>query len=128
VPSHFRTYFIASTANAYATMHYNIRHINFYMPHQALHPLSQNPRRGPPPPRMEQSRHPSLRFHEVDRGAVGDPYRQQDPRLRCGMAVEPRQKVPARTNSLVPADIGPVDLAGEEKGRKPAEGALESPP
>ena len=126
---HFRTYFIAGTTNTYATMHYNFRDISFGIPGQALNPLLENPRRRPPPPSMQQCHHPGLRFREVNRGAVGDPDGEQDPRLTRGVTVEPREEVPPGANSLVPADLGPVHLAGEEKGRKlVAEGTLEGAP
>jgi hypothetical protein len=67
---HFRTNFIAGTADPDATMHYQLISRARCRGGEPLHSAPENPAGSPPPARMEQGDSTS-RGHEVHRDTVG---------------------------------------------------------
>jgi hypothetical protein len=76
---HLRTYFITGAADTYPTVHYNITWGTSRAVSQLFHSPAQNPAGGAPPSGMEQSHRPPW-HNEIDRDAIGDSHRQEDPR------------------------------------------------
>ena len=58
---HFRTYFIALTANTNTTMHYNVTRTRHRLPSQELHAVLHDARRSAAPPGVQQGDGPLLR-------------------------------------------------------------------
>src|SRR3977135_3611016 len=74
---HFRTYFIALTANTYSTMHYDIIRPHKPQPLHELHTALQDACGGSPPAGVEQRDYLLLGCREVHRDAIGDGDREQ---------------------------------------------------
>jgi hypothetical protein len=111
---HLRTYLIAITADPYATMHYDLRHIPANSGYEALHSATENSAGGAPPAGVEQGDPPPW-CHQVHWNAVGDGYREENPWSRANPAVDPLHVNP--TAALVQGhDFNPVNLIAEHDG------------
>src|SRR6266699_3659329 len=75
---HFRTYFIALTANTYSTMHYDISRPCQRHPLHELHAALQDASRRSAPAGVQQRHHSLLGRRDVDRDAIGDGDREQE--------------------------------------------------
>ena len=123
---HLRTDFIARAANTNAAVHYDIRQSGACGGEQALDADAEDPPGGAAPARVQQRDAPA-RHHEVDRDAVGDRHREQDPALRGDPAVHTLDLDPS-PHGAYPLDDGPVDLVAEHHGVESGEAAAERPP
>src|SRR3989441_9195596 len=95
----FRTYFIAIATNTYSTMHYDTFRPHYPEPLHELHAALQDASRRPPPSGVKQRDHLLLGCREVDRDAIGDGDREQQPACAGGMpvhAVDDQPSVAAR--------------------------------
>src|ERR1700694_347396 len=115
----FRTYFIAFTANAYTTMHYNIARFRKPAPLQELHGAREHARGGASPAGVHQRDGALVRYGQIDGDAVGDGDREQHPALPGRVAVEPVEDQPSLGQGFVPAHGAAVHLMAQDDRRKP---------
>src|SRR5690349_14892790 len=90
----FRTYFITTTANTYATMHYKITRFGEAAPLQELDALLQDAVGGAAPSGMHERDSPLSRHGQIDGNAVGHRDRQQHAVLSGGVAIAAVQDEP----------------------------------
>ena len=92
----FRTHFIASPANTYATMHYDIGRLTTHTLDKVSTPRARMPAAVPRQPAWSSAMPPSGR-REVDRNAVGDGHREQQPGVVGDRAVDSVEHGSSRT-------------------------------
>src|SRR5437016_5949768 len=113
-----RANFITATANAYATMHYDVARLGNAAPLQQLDALLQNAVRGAPPAGVHQRDRALVGDGQIHRNAVGDRDRQQHARLFGRVTVEPVEDQPTVRPGLVPAHVRAVHLMRQDDRRK----------
>src|SRR6266481_1684921 len=107
---HFRTYFIALTANADSTMHYDVSRPHKRQPLQELHAALQDASRSPPPSGVEQRNHVFLGCDEVDGDTIGDRDREQQPSCSGRVPIHPVHDQPPGAGRRMPLHRGAVHL------------------
>ncbi len=112
---HFRTNFIASSTNTYATVHCQIINATSGMLTKQFNSARQNSPSRTPPPGVKQPNRRRNRRNEVHRDAVSHRDREQEARRRGTMAIDPLNHRPAR-GLLVPEDPITVDLMAQHHG------------
>ncbi len=125
--SNLRANFIALTANAGATMHYNTRRYDSSALAQYFKPPGKYPGSRPSPPGVQEGDRALLGRHEIHRNAVGHGHGEKKPARRRGVAVYPVPDDPPLTATM-PGNRGSVYLVAQDRRPEPGLGLAEATP
>jgi len=111
----FRSNLIATPANTYTTMHYEILDVRCASGLELLDSRGEDPASDPAPSSMQQCYSFGCRVQQVHGNAICNQHSQQGARVRGQVAVKAVTDHEASLDALPPANLGPVMLTSNDK-------------
>ena len=108
--------FVTFSGNRYAAMHYNIMRVNTRMSFQQFKSASNHPIGRSAPACMKERDCTLFWSGEVHRNAISDSYQHQCASRGGSVTIGSLVNCPTLVGRVVPEDVCPMDLVGQDRG------------